>query len=375
MALVKKCAHGKGLSARARQAAWRRCGCAWVTEVRRNGKRVYLNLGRDETAARVAVERIEQGIDPHRASGTGFSVLADRWVAMKATQVRHGTIHGYRCSLPHAKRWFGDADVSLVTAADLEEFEAAMITAGYAPLYARNARGVAQMVLGHAVRAGLIQGVPRLQRRRSQRTTVKPRQHLTPAELARVWAHARRSLDLFQIGAMTGMRAGELLALHADDIDERNRVITVRHNLDRFGRVAEVKSAAGRRDIDIPAEALAILPTRAGRLWPLHYSTALDHWHEAVAGAGIERCGLHTLRHSNAAMRLALGQDLPYIAAQLGHASPEVTLREYGHLMDRERRDAGALAVMLHGDAAPAEAAAVAPRQVRRPARRRAADG
>lgn len=64
---------------------------------------------------------------------------------------------------------------------------------------------------------------------------------------------------------------------------------------------------------------------------------------EADAAVGFEQCGLHVLRHSNVALRLATDppQDLMYIAEQLGHSSASFTLRVYGHLIRRPGRAAG----------------------------------
>jgi integrase len=375
MALVKKCAHGRGKSGPARVRAWQRCGCQWVADLRTDGRRVYRPLGTDYRSALEIHDRLA-GLPNGSPEGRTFASVAERWERVAEQRVARSTMHGYRASLRHVLAWMGPAVVDDVTAADLAEMEADLVTGtGLSPLYARNARNVAIAVLGHAHEAGLIKSIPRGRRRRTGTRTRNQRRFLSRDELARVWATGHRSIPLFQFAAMTGMRAGELLALERDDIDDRKNVARVRRGFDRFGQIGPLKSKAGRRDVDLPAEALAILPPGSGRLWPMHYSSALDHWHAATDAAGLARCGLHVLRHTNASMRIALGQDLVYIADQLGHSDPAITLREYGHLIERERRDASGLAIMLHaGDpsaAAAAPAASEAPR--RQPARRRAA--
>jgi integrase len=53
--------------------------------------------------------------------------------------------------------------------------------------------------------------------------------------------------------------------------------------------------------------------------------------------------GMHALRHSNASLRLADLQDIVYVCDQLGHATANVTLRTYAHLIPRTDRDASSL--------------------------------
>lgn len=376
MALIKKCRHGRGKSSAARLRAWRDCRCQWLADLYVDGRRVYRPLGPDYRDALDQHDRLA-GIAPPGAGGGTFAAVAERWERVTERRVAPSTMHGYRASLRRALRWMGPVRVGDITAADLAEMESALVAEGLAPLYARNARAVTLMVLGHAEEAGLIDSIPHARRRRTQTRTLAERRFLSREDLAAVWATRHRSVAMFQFCALTGLRAGELLALLGGDVDHAARVVRVRRGLDRFGRIGPLKTKAARRDVDLPVEALALVPDvePGERLWPLHYSTALDHWHAALAAAGVERCGLHVLRHTNASMRIALGQDLIYVADQLGHSDPSITLREYGHLIERERRDAAALSVMLHGEppsdrpVARAENAAPAHRRAKRRAR------
>jgi integrase len=42
---------------------------------------------------------------------------------------------------------------------------------------------------------------------------------------------------------------------------------------------------------------------------------------------------LHSLRHTHASMLIASGMDVLTISRRLGHGSPTITLRVYGHLI------------------------------------------
>jgi integrase len=58
------------------------------------------------------------------------------------------------------------------------------------------------------------------------------------------------------------------------------------------------------------------------------------HFLPALWKAGLRQVSFHSLRHTNASMRIQAGQNIKYIQAQLGHSSINVTLDVYGHLFD-----------------------------------------
>ena len=50
---------------------------------------------------------------------------------------------------------------------------------------------------------------------------------------------------------------------------------------------------------------------------------------------------LHTARHTYARMALAAGKSVRWVADQLGHSSPMLTLKTYAHAMREEEVDLG----------------------------------
>ncbi len=53
----------------------------------------------------------------------------------------------------------------------------------------------------------------------------------------------------------------------------------------------------------------------------------------ALRRAKIRQVRFHDLRHTNASLRIEQGQNIVYIARQIGHSSVKTTLDIYGHLM------------------------------------------
>jgi integrase len=55
-------------------------------------------------------------------------------------------------------------------------------------------------------------------------------------------------------------------------------------------------------------------------------------WQRSTALPGPPRISLHALRHTHASQLIAAGMDVLTISRRLGHGSPTVTLKVYGHL-------------------------------------------
>ena len=54
---------------------------------------------------------------------------------------------------------------------------------------------------------------------------------------------------------------------------------------------------------------------------------------------GVRPLRLHDARHTYASLALASGNSVTWVASQLGHSNPELTLRVYAHAMREEETD------------------------------------
>jgi len=70
--------------------------------------------------------------------------------------------------------------------------------------------------------------------------------------------------------------------------------------------------------------------------WKLsqHDNVVKRYFNSALRQAGLRQVSFHSLRHSNASMRILAGQNIKYIQSLMGHASINITLDINGHLFN-----------------------------------------
>jgi integrase len=161
---------------------------------------------------------------------------------------------------------------------------------------------------------------------------------------------------LYAVEITSGMRLGELLALHWPAVDFDASTVAVLSTLKAKkggGFTLEPpKSKKSRRTLDMPAVALKALNehrkamlaegqdvkqgpvfvTRTGNYITKSNFTRQVH-KPIVKRAGLPERKFHCLRHTHASTLLARGRNIKEVSERLGHASPELTLRVYAHLM------------------------------------------
>jgi len=155
----------------------------------------------------------------------------------------------------------------------------------------------------------------------------------------------------------TGCRPSEALAIQWEDLDLAGRTAHIHRALDLDGSTKRTKTGAGRY-VDLSARLVAALDRHqvaqeaaalaAGRdvnalVFPSEAGTALDVknvarvFRKLLRRAELPKLGgPYLTRHTWASHALAMGAPLPYVSAQLGHASSAVTLSTYAHFLSAD---------------------------------------
>jgi integrase len=168
------------------------------------------------------------------------------------------------------------------------------------------------------------------------------------------WEHS-----LLTVFCFTGLRPNEALALRWDDLDFDRNQILIRSSLSRYG-LGEPKTPGSVRTIDMlpPVGDALLAQRRRARLrgefvFPNEEGGPLDetnfrdrNWRRLLRRAGLRYRPLYHCRHTYAVLELSHGENPLYVAKQLGHTTPETTLRRYARFMRRVPRT-GTLPVAL----------------------------
>jgi len=176
------------------------------------------------------------------------------------------------------------------------------------------------------------------------------------------------------LGAVLGLRWGEVAGLRVGNVDLLRKTITVAEQVTRgaggAGGIGPPKSAAARRTISIPTELAdelsahmksleltgadpeeLLFPNNEGR--PLDYSNWRRRvWEPAVKDVGPDDLNFHDLRRTNATAMVAEGVDVKTVQARLGHSDPRLTLAIYAQATtEGDRAAATKLGARLMGSA------------------------
>jgi integrase len=331
-----------------RQAVWKTLGEVGLMEARRLRDEFVVQTRRTTPAA--------------RSIRTTFGELAVEWLADQDHRVSVGDLQprtleiyelGLRC---HALPELGARQIRAITPDDLVAWHRRRQAEGYAPDSIHAWWTPLRLVLGHAVRGGVIEASPadKLMAHERPKPGAGRQRFLTRVEMQRLLATARSPYRLaIATGLFAGLRVGEALGLVWNDIDPAGETIHVRTQMSRQGERRGLKTAAARRDVILMpqlAEELRkqradsafagdddlVFATTAGRTIGHRNLTArgLDR---ASGEAGLTGVTFHVLRHTFASLLIAQGRDPVFVSRQLGHANPAITLRVYAHLFDAAR--------------------------------------
>jgi integrase len=377
----------------ARRRNIRRRGKSWVVHFRAGGRQVWRSFKtREEAELYLAQSQVEQAKGEFRIPAKiRFADFAQEWLETYAqVNVRQTTFATYETALRvHLVPEFGHLYLTEITRKAIDTFVADWVTAG--PKYQERVRAARELekararherrhpravrlghspktianalvpfreMLGHAAEWGYLSANPaervkrpRVERNHDQLHVLQPEQVRLLLEKA-----PEEARTLLLCAVTTGIRRGELLGLKWGDVDWNGRRLWVRRSVGPDGRFQQPKTKGSVRAIALTATLLSALRLHHmasgfkgedDLIFPSERGTPLDgrnvvsrQFEPALRKAGLPRIRFHDLRHTFASLLIAQGEHPKLISEQLGHASVQITLDRYGHLMDQSYGDA-----------------------------------
>jgi integrase len=330
-------------------------------------------------------------IDPSKQQ-TPFETVAAQWLGAARLQLRPKTIASYEWTL--TKRLLPEWRDVAVGSVDLDAVQGWVnrISEEHSASAVVGAYRVLRLVLGHAVDTGKLRSNPCNRRVKLPKVEHTERKYLTHEQVdalanAISYRPAIRKSDgapskhampidrpdlgvLVRFAAYTGLRAGEIAALRVRHLDLTAGTVSVEDAVsDVAGKLiaGRPKTKAGQRLVPLDEDMCALLKAHLGerRLRPDawvfvgRYGAQWNHsnfrgrfWKEAVRRAGLpEELRFHDLRHTYASFLVQAGVHVREMAELLGHASAQITLDLYSHIMPGAKATTAAKLGALRRDA------------------------
>ena len=347
-------------------------GNPWWVFIHYGGKRKAKCIGDKKAAEKVAsairqkLKLGEFGIEDEKKSPS-FRDYALEWLNTHVeTACKYSTYKSYQtCLNKHLIPFFGDRALVDIHRRDVKRFIYDKLAEGLASSTVNNARLCLSGIFTAAIEDEIISVNPaartgKFTKRKDRRHDINP---LTREEaklfLDTARTHYPRYYPVFLCALRTGMRMGELIGLKWGDIDFNGRFIEVRRSIVR-GRITTPKNHKTRR-VDMSRQLTETLrdlrierkkeTLRKG--WKempewVFCNEVGDHldtdnlrkrvFYKCLEKAGLRRIRFHDLRHTYASLLLAQKESPAYVQQQLGHASIQLTVDTYGHLVPGSNR-------------------------------------
>jgi integrase len=356
----KRRGNGEGTITQRPDGTWR--GSLTLPDGRRKDFRAKTQEEARRTLTRLTRER-DQGVLLQSDERLSVATYLADWLQRQKPRLEASSDVRYTEQMAHVTKALGRVRLLKLTSSQLERLYADLLAAGLSSSSVANLHTTLKSALADAVRKRILlfnpaetATAPRIDREEIQ--PLDERQ----ANAFLIAARGDRLEALFILALRTGMRKGELAALHWQDVDLERGTLLVRLSLRRLKGGGFVfnqpKTKASRRTIRLsPTVVEALKAHRArqaeerlflgaawqdhGLVFPSTIGTPQDAqgllnrvFKRILASAGLpSTTRFHDLRHTCATLLLLRGIDANTVKDLLGHANISITLNVYGHVL------------------------------------------
>ena len=318
-------------------------------------------------AARRALRKAETemslcGVVAERRDLT-FGALCDQHLAT-IKNLAGTTQVWYRDALKRARRHFGEAaSVRRITKANVQSYAAVLIDAGLAANTVRSYVKVVSTLMNYAIELRLrdenpalkLRNLPTRKRAEGSVRAITRQEHeqlvaCMPIEFAQGRGRTtyRGYRVMVSVMPFIGLRRSEVQGLTWGMVDLPGGALRVEFQLRTSGQLdPNLKTSKSRRVVNLPERVVRelrtwklecppnaldlVFPSQKGL--PQNNAQFYRVWKKAIAAADLVGLDPHDLRHTFATWLLSAGVNVTWVADQMGHESPSITLDTYAHLL------------------------------------------
>lgn len=329
-------------------------------------------------AAERELAKLITEVDTGRHDGTSakLATLLERWLEHLAVIGRSpATLREYRRLTDRAiLPALGSVRLDRLRPSDLDRVYGDWLRSGLSPNTVHHRHSLLAAALQQAVKWGWVHENPA---RRASPPPLRPPEAVVPAveqvqQLLTAAEATNEDLAAFlATAALTGARRGELCALRWSDVDLRQSELRIRRSLDwpRGASDWTLKSTKTHQARSVSLDELGVtvlerhrrrcdercrrsgtelsvdafvFPGSVDGTRPLRPDSVTQAVGRLCRSLGMPEIHLHSLRHWMVTTSLVGGSDVRTVAGRAGHRDASMTLRVYGHVLERADRETAA---------------------------------
>lgn len=290
-----------------------------------------------------------------------MATVLQRWLGRKQLELEHSTIIGYTRIVENILT----PRIGKIALRDFDRLAVRELVAtfgeGVTAKRINNVLGPLRGALDDAVDDGLLAANPLdgfKVRRRAKANAAEEVDPFIPAEVRAILAAIDEDQvrNYCQFNFATGLRTSEMIGLCWSDIDWVAGTVKIRRAW-VMGKMKAPKTDSGVREVQLVAPALAALKAQrahtalAGEFvfhdpksnarWGSDQTLRAGDWPKALRKAGVRYRYPYQMRHTFASQALSAGENVMWVARQMGHRDWTITAKKYARWIPSIVPDAG----------------------------------
>jgi len=327
-------------------------GNTWYIDTCYKGKRVRKAVGRDRKLAESILKKVEVQLIENRyleikkEERTKFSELTKLFLGTYS-KINKRSWKKDKVIINHLNKVFGHKCLYEINSKDIEEYKKMRISENVKLSTINRELACLRTILNKAKEWGLLHSaIPRIVLFKVDNQRIR---YLTEPEAEKLIELSPEPLKSIIILALnTGMRRGEIISLKWDNINFKDKMITLIDTKNKEKRIVWINN--------IVLETLSRIPRKTTSPFVFVGKDGINHisehyishlFEKMVKKAKIKDFKFHDLRHTFASWLVMRGVNLKTVQELLGHKSFNMTLR-YSHLAPEVKKQAVELLEKSH---------------------------